>query len=56
VGPSTIGTTTATTDILGFASVGSWTMGAGSGARTLTATVFGTGIAGNPITFTATVP
>jgi adhesin/invasin len=56
VGPSAIGNTTATTDLLGFASVGSWTMGAGSGARTLTATVSGVGITGNPITFTATVP
>ncbi len=44
------------TDGLGFASVGSWTMPAGSGARTLTATATGTGITGNPITFTATVP
>lgn len=44
------------TDVLGFASAGSWVMGAGSGARTVTATVSGTGISGNPIVFTATVP
>jgi hypothetical protein len=59
-GTSTVGagqaTVTTTTDELGFASVGSWTMGAGSGARTLVATVAGGGIANNPITFTATVP
>jgi hypothetical protein len=31
-------------------------MPAGSGARTLTATVTGTGITNNPVVFTATVP
>ena len=59
-GTSTIGTglttVAVTTNALGFASVGSWTMGSGAGERTLTATVSGTGITGNPITFTATVP
>jgi adhesin/invasin len=58
--PSTIGSGSATlvvnTDNLGFASVGSWTMGAGTGARTLTATIVGSGITGNPVTFTANVP
>jgi hypothetical protein len=44
------------TDPLGFASVGNWTMGSGSGVRTLTATAAGSGITGNPVTFTATVP
>jgi adhesin/invasin len=44
---------TVTTDSLGFASATAWTMGAGSGARTLTASV--AGIAGT-VVFTATVP
>jgi adhesin/invasin len=57
---STIGSGNSTlivnTDPLGFASVGNWTMGSGSGVRTLTATAAGSGITGNPVTFTATVP
>lgn len=60
VGPSTVfgggATLNTTTDANGFATVTSWTMGAGSGARTLTATVTGAGITNNPIVFTATVP
>ena len=44
---------TVTTDTLGFASASAWTMGAGSGARTLTASV--AGIVGT-VVFTATVP
>jgi hypothetical protein len=40
------------TDALGLASVGSWTLGIGA-PNTLRATVTGTGIAGNPVTFTA---
>lgn len=44
------------TDASGFASVGSWTMSGTSGGRTLTASVAGAGITGNPIVFTATVP
>jgi len=52
----TVGSTTATTDANGFASAGSWTMPVGSGTRTLTATASGSGITGNPVTFTATVP
>ncbi|WP_396216291.1 beta strand repeat-containing protein [Gemmatimonas sp.] len=45
------------TDGLGFASVGSWVLPAGTTVtRTLTATVTGNGITGNPITFTANVP
>lgn len=60
VGPSTVSgggaSVVVTTDNLGFASVGSWLMGAGSGTRTLTATVSGTGITGNPIVFSAVVP
>jgi hypothetical protein len=42
-----------TTDAGGIASVTAWTLGA-AGANTLTATVTGGGITGNPITFTAT--
>lgn len=42
---------TATTDLYGVAAVGSWTVQLGT--NTLTATVAGTGIAGNPITFGA---
>ncbi|WP_439643108.1 beta strand repeat-containing protein [Gemmatimonas sp.] len=45
------------TNGLGLASVGSWVLPAGTTVtRTLTATVTGNGITGNPITFTATVP
>jgi hypothetical protein len=44
---------TDTTDANGIASVGGWTLGA-AGANTLTATVSGSGITGNPATFTAT--
>ena len=40
------------TDALGLASVGSWTLGTGA-PNTLRATVTGTGITGNPVTFTA---
>ena len=44
----------ATTNALGIATVGSWTVGATAGANTLTATATGSGITGNPATFTAT--
>ncbi len=44
--------TVVTTDADGLAEVGSWTLG--SGANTLTATVTGSGVAGNPVTFAAT--
>jgi len=40
------------TDTQGQASVGSWTLGA-SAPNTMTATVTGSGITGNPVTFTA---
>lgn len=43
----------ATTDGNGVATVGSWTLGA-AGSNTLVATVSGSGIAGNPVTFSAT--
>jgi hypothetical protein len=42
----------ATTDLFGVATVGSWTVQFGS--NSLTATVSGSGIAGNPVNFTAT--
>lgn len=42
-----------TTDASGIASVGSWTLSS-AGTNTLTATVTGSGISGNPVTFTAT--
>ncbi len=38
----------------GVATVGSWTLGPAAGPNTLTATVAGSGIAGNPATFSAT--
>jgi adhesin/invasin len=40
------------TDALGLAAAGSWTLGAGA-PNTLVATVTGTAITGNPVTFTA---
>ena len=45
---------TVVTDANGVAQVGSWTLGATAGAATLTATVSGAGISGNPVTFSAT--
>jgi hypothetical protein len=50
------GVTTATvnTNASGVAQVGSWILGSAPGANTLTATVAGGGIVGNPVTFTAT--
>ena len=42
------------TDANGVATVGRWTLGPGAGENTLTATVAGSGISGNPVTFTAT--
>lgn len=44
----------ASTDATGVARVGSWTLGGGAGTNTLTATVTGSGIPGNPVTFTVT--
>ena len=38
----------------GVATVGSWTLGPAAGANSLTATVAEAGVAGNPVTFTAT--
>lgn len=51
-GSITGGATTTGAD--GIATVGSWTLGASEGANTLTATATGSGITGNPATFTAT--
>ena len=45
---------TVSTDATGVAAVTSWTLGAAAGPNTLTATIPGTGITGNPATFTAT--
>ncbi len=42
------------TDFSGVAAATSWTLGPSPGTNTLTATVTGTGISGNPLTFTAT--
>jgi adhesin/invasin len=44
---------TATTDAFGVATVTHWVLGGSEGTNTLTATVSGTGIAGNPVTFDA---
>jgi adhesin/invasin len=49
-GSATGGSTT--TNMFGIASVGSWTLGTGAGANSLTAT--SVGLSGSPITFTAT--
>jgi len=43
-----------TTNTSGVATVGSWTLGPLPGTNTVTATASGSGIAGNPATFTAT--
>jgi hypothetical protein len=43
-----------TTNASGIAQVGNWTMGAAPATNTMTATVTGSGISGNPVTFTAT--
>ena len=46
--------TAVTTNASGIAAVTSWTLGPTAETNTLTATVGGSGIAGNPVTFTAT--
>ena len=53
-GGSIVGNATINTDGNGVAQVGDWVLGGGPGTNTLTATVAGSGIAGNPVTFTAT--
>ncbi|HTT66642.1 MAG TPA: hypothetical protein VMF70_01310 [Gemmatimonadales bacterium] len=52
-GGGTISGGSQTTNASGIAKVGSWTLGS-AGTNTLTAAVTGSGIAGNPVTFTAT--
>lgn len=47
-------TTPVSTDATGIAAATAWTLGAVAGANTLTATIPGAGITGNPATFTAT--
>src|SRR4029450_2901873 len=42
------------TDASGKATIGEWVLGPNTGANTLTASVAGSGITGNPVTFTAT--
>jgi hypothetical protein len=53
-GGGTVTGGTATTGADGVATVGNWTLGANQGSNTLTATVTGTGVTGNPATFSAT--
>lgn len=53
-GGSIVGSATINTDGNGVAQVGDWVLGGAPGTNTLTATVTGPGIAGNPVTFTAT--
>ena len=53
-GGGSVGNSLAITDANGVASAGSWTLGATAGANSLSATASGVGIAGNPITFSAT--
>ncbi|MCH7874402.1 MAG: Ig-like domain-containing protein [Gemmatimonadetes bacterium] len=47
-------TNVAVTGADGIAQVGEWTLGAAAGSNTLSATVTGAGITGNPVTLTAT--
>jgi hypothetical protein len=47
-------TTPVATNAAGVASLTSWTLGSTAGPNTLTATIPGTGVIGNPATFTAT--
>jgi len=53
-GGSVLPATPVTTDAFGLAAATSWTLGTTAGANSLTATAAPSGIAGNPITFTAT--
>jgi len=53
-GGGTIGAASQSTDPNGSASVESWTLGASLGTNLLTATVVASGIAGNPVSFSAT--
>src|SRR5438874_2568834 len=53
LGNGTITGANQTTNTSGIATVGSWTLGSTAGTNTLTATATGSGITGNPVTFTA---
>lgn len=53
-GAGTITAPTQTTSATGIATVGNWSLGPTPGANTITATVTGNGVTGNPATFTAT--
>jgi uncharacterized protein YjdB len=53
-GGTIVGPATVTTDASGIATVGGWQLGPTPGPNTLTATVSGSGVRGNPVTFTAT--
>src|SRR5205823_13292335 len=53
-GSGSVTSGTQTTDGSGIATVGSWTLPATVKTNTLTATAAGSGITGNPVSFTAT--
>ena len=53
-GGGTIAGASQTTDSVGKATLADWTLGAVPGINTLTAIVAGSGVVGNPVTFTAT--
>jgi hypothetical protein len=53
-GGGSVATATVNTNANGVAQVGSWILGGSAGINTLTATVSGAGIQGNPVTFSAT--
>jgi hypothetical protein len=53
-GGGSVTTATVNTNASGVAQVGSWVLGGSPGPNTLTATVAGAGIVGNPVSFTAT--
>jgi uncharacterized protein YjdB len=53
-GEGTVNGGVVTTNAEGVATVGSWILGADAGPNTMTATVSGSGIANNPLTFHAT--
>lgn len=52
-GGGSVTSATVNTNSNGVAQVGSWVLGGSPGTNTLTATVTGSGIVGNPVTFTA---
>jgi adhesin/invasin len=53
-GGGTIGGAAAVTDAAGIAKAGSWTLGSAAGQQTVIASVSGSGVSGNPVTFRAT--